>query len=143
MGFEQKQRQNRRTIALQKFAIEELQRHIDYQSITIEDLKERLQKKQTCDACDLVNPLRVKLAAMEIKLEKAIQQQTRERVTAIEANAKLVLAEKSWNTAHHDAVARIVQLTEENYQLGLEIDELDAKLAAKETNANNPQETTD
>lgn len=104
---------------------------------------QELNKKQTCDACDLVNSLRVQLAASEVKLEQAINQQTKERLTAIEANAKLVLAEKSWNTAHDDAVDRIVQLTEENYQLGQEIDELDAKLASRGENANNPQKTSD
>ena len=95
------------------------------------------QALQEKDASDLINSLRVQLAATEFKLEQATNKADQEEKYNIECNANAVFLQFQLDVVRKEAIAQISYLTRQNRRFRLEIKRL------KSENANNPQETTD
>ena len=95
------------------------------------------QELQEKNASDLVNSLRVQLAATEFKLEQATNKADQEEKYNIECNANAVFLQFQLDVVRKEAIAQISYLTRKNRRFSLEIKRLQSE------NANNPQETSD
>lgn len=117
--------------------IQELNSQITYLKKQLFEKAQELNKKQTCDACELVNSLRVQLAVSEIKREKLYSDwlYARNRQNAYQIKADL------YYESVEELISQLV-LAKQNIQ---ELNDELAKYidAPKGENANNPQETTD
>lgn len=110
----------------------------------IKELKAQLAAKQTCDACELVNSLRVQLAATEIKLD-----QTTRELACTRRNLEYAIDDRNSYQIKYDlmleSVNEAVALVVLERQLIRQLHEDLAKYIdrPKETNANNSQEASD